>query len=151
MFVGPGEHIWDCANTLLAWTRAGLCGPMPCCQFVCWCVHSQSEEHDEIGQLSQLSRRSNCNKILELWKLQMSRVPVGDSSSCRAPSCVPGYCFGINLDVGVPPMFHHLQGYNLLVGILSQHPPTVVATFCSEEQGDCSNLGLLNESHGVFF
>lgn len=48
-------------------------------------------------------------------------------------------------------MFNHLQEYNLLVEILSQHPPSLLLQLFSteEEQGDCSNLELLNESHGV--
>lgn len=57
----------------------------------------------------------------------MSRCPVGDSSGCRAPSSVPGYCFVMSWGVGVPPTFHHLWGSNLLVGILlSQHPPRLL-------------------------
>lgn len=55
----------------------------------------------------------------------MSRCPAGDSSGCQAPSCVPGYCLGINWDTWVPPTSHHLWGSNLLVGtLLSQHPPS---------------------------
>lgn len=47
-------------------------------------------------------------------------------------------------------MFHHLQGYNLLVGILSQHPPSLLQLFSVKSSETAALLALKQVTWRLF-